>query len=536
MSDARVDETTQVLIVGGSLVGLSTALLLAWHGVPCLLLERHGGTAIHPRLASLTARTMELFETLGVAPAIRQVEPPFPEESVVPRLESLVGQEYDRVMEDMSAYFTPASPERGSLIAQDVLEPILRAHAERQGADLRYATELHAFAQDDEGITATIRERGREATRTVRARYLVAADGGQSTVRVWLGIAQHGPGTLAHCISTIFEADLMERFRARNAVMCLVNNQTVPFGVLVPYDRSADRPDVYRLDVPYDPAGETLADYPDVRCLELIRAAVGVPNLPVTIKTTLAWEMAARVADRFQHGRVFLVGDAARVQPPTGALGGNTGIAEAHNLAWKLAAVLRGEAGPALLDTYDTERRPIADLTVEQVALLAQERQNEQTPITVNTLIVNLGYRYHAGVLLAESDADLPLIQDPLQWRGEPGTRAPHLVLERSGQRISTLDLFGRHFVLLPGPDAHAAQTWQAAARRVAERLNVPLDIQGIDGELADVSGSFGSAYGVSASGAVLVRPDGFVGWRAQTAGTEAERTLEQVLSRLLSR
>ncbi|HEX9370202.1 MAG TPA: FAD-dependent monooxygenase [Roseiflexaceae bacterium] len=254
-------------------------------------------------------------------------------------------------------------------------------------------------------------------------------------------------------------------------------------GCSCPYGRSADRPDVYRLDVPYDPAVETLVDYPEARCLELIRAAVGVPDLPVTIKTTLAWEMAARVADRFQHGRVFLVGDAARAQPPTGALGGNTGIAEAHNLAWKLAAVLRGEARTALLDTYDMERRPIADLTVEQVALLAQERQSEQAPITVNTLIVNLGYRYPAGALLPESNADLPVIQDPLQWRGEPGTRAPHLALERDGQRISTLDLLGCHFVLLVGPDAQAVQTWQAAARRVADRLNVPLDSQRIGGE-----------------------------------------------------
>jgi putative polyketide hydroxylase len=108
----------------------------------------------------------------------------------------------------------------------------------------------------------------------------------------------------------IFEADLLERFRARQAVMCLVNNQTIPFGLLVPYGQSADWPDMYQLDVPYDPAVETLADYPEARCLDLIRAAVGVPDLPVTIKTTLAWEMAARVADRFQQGRVFLVGDA----------------------------------------------------------------------------------------------------------------------------------------------------------------------------------------------------------------------------------
>jgi putative polyketide hydroxylase len=217
----HADETTQVLIVGGSLVGLSTSLVLAWHGVPSLVVERHHDTAIHPRVASLTPRTTELFRTVGIEPAIRRVEPPFPEHSVVARMESLVGQEYDRVMEDMSAYFSTASPARGSLIAQDVLEPILRAQAEQLGADLRYVTELIAFEQDEAGVTATIRERSSGATRTVRARYLVAADGSQSTIRQQLGIAQHGAGTLAQVISTIFEADLAELFRRRNAVMCL---------------------------------------------------------------------------------------------------------------------------------------------------------------------------------------------------------------------------------------------------------------------------------------------------------------------------
>ncbi|HJZ45894.1 MAG TPA: FAD-dependent monooxygenase [Roseiflexaceae bacterium] len=531
--DTRIDESTPVLIVGGSLVGLSTAVFLAWHGVRSLLVERHPSTAIHPRVASLTARTLELFQTVGLAPAIRGVEPAFSEDNVVPIMESLIGQEFDRAMEDMSAYFTAASPARGSLIAQDVLEPLLRAHAEQLGADLRYATELIAFDQDDAGISATIRERGSGATRTVRARYLVAADGGQSSIRAQLGIAQHGPGSLAHLISMIFEADLMELFRKRHAIMGIVNNDTISFGFLVPYDRSAGRPDVYRLDLAYDPNTETLADYGEARCLDLIRAAVGVPDLPVKLKTVLEWEMAARVSDRFGQGRVFLVGDAARVQPPTGALGGNTGIAEAHNLAWKLAAVLRGEAGEALLDTYDTERRPIAEITVEQVVLLSQERQSEQLALTVNTLIVNLGYRYQAGALLPEHNDDLLLIQDPLLWRGEPGTRAPHLVLERAGEQLSTLDLFGHHFVLLIGPEG---QTWRAAARRVAAQLNIPLDIHQVGGELVDVGSRFCDTYGVNASGAVLVRPDDVIGWRAQTIGEDPERALAHALASLLCR
>ncbi len=534
-SSTITDETTSVLIVGGSLVGLATALFLRWHGVPAILVERHPGTAIHPRLASLTARTMELLRPTGVEPAIRRVEPLFPRDSSVLVLESLVGQEFDRVMDDMSAYFTSASPAAGSLIAQDVLEPILRARAVALGGDLRYGTELLAFTQDHAGVTATIRERASDARRTIHARYLVAADGGRSGVRARLGIGQHGAGTLAHVISILFDADIGTLFERRGALMCMIANDLMRGGFLTPYPRSGARPAVFRLDVAYDPARETPDDYTPERCLALIRAAVGLPDLHARIITVLPWEMAARVADRFQMGNIFLVGDAARVQPPTGALGGNTGIAEAHNLAWKLAMVLRGQAGPGLLETYDAERRPVADLTVEQVARLSQERQAHSTDaITVDTLTVNMGYRYPTGALIAEPSPDAaPLLQHPAAWRGLPGTRAPHVVLRRDGALLSTLDVFGQQFVLLTGP---AGQAWQTAARHVACQLGAPLDIHPIGSTLVDSEGCFGEAYGVHDSGAVLVRPDGVVAWRALSLVADPEQTLRAMLARLLYR
>jgi putative polyketide hydroxylase len=534
-SSTTTDETTSVLIVGGSLVGLATALFLGCHGVPFILVERHVGTAIHPRLASLTARTMELLRPTGVEPAIRRVEPLFPRDSRVLVLESLVGQEFDRVMEDMSAYFTSASPAAGSLIAQDVLEPILRARATALGGDVRYGTELLDFAQDDAGVTATVRERVSGARRTIRARYLVAADGGRSGIRTRLGIGQHGAGTLAHVISILFDADIGALFERRGALMCIIANDTLQGGFLTPYPRSGPRPAVFRLDVAYDPARETPDDYMPERCLALIRAAVGLPDLVARIHTVLPWEMAARVADRFQAENVFLVGDAARIQPPTGALGGNTGIAEAHNLAWKLAMVLRGQAGPRLLETYDAERRPIADLTVEQVARLSQERQaHSADAITVDTLTVNMGYRYPTGALIAEpSPGDPPLLRHPAAWQGLPGTRAPHVVLRRDGALLSTLDLFGQRFVLLPGS---AGQAWSAAAGHVARQLSIPLEIHPIGSTLVDSEGRFGEAYGMRDTGAVLVRPDGIVAWRAPALIADPEQTLRQVFARLLYR
>lgn len=523
------DETTPVLIVGGSLVGLSTALFLATHGVHVLLVERHPGTAIHPRVASLSARSLELFQGAGIEQAIRAVEPPFSEDSIVPVVESLVGEEIDVIQEDMGAISNNASPVRGSLIAQDVLEPVLRAQAARLGADLRYGTELLAFEQDEEGVTATIRERESSITRSVRARYLVAADGSQSAIREQLGIGRHGAGVLFHILSMIFTADIMELFQKRHAVMCLVGNELVPAAFLVPYAGSSARSDLFRLDFNYDPEEESIEDYSQERCLELIRAALGKTDLPVQIKTILTYDLAALVADRWTQGRVFLVGDAARVQPPSGALGGNTGIAEAHNLAWKLVAVLRGEAGPGLLATYEEERRPIADLTVEQVALLSQQRNSGSDAITIDPLIVNMGYRYTSGAIIPENDSEMPVLQHPLRWTGQPGTRAPHLVLERAGEPISAIELFWREWVLLVGQDG---QDWKEQARRAAEQCKLPLGIYQIGSDLIDTNSSFYAAYGITRTGAVLVRPDGFIAWRARTD----ERGFEQVLARLFYR
>jgi len=336
----------------------------------------------------------------------------------------------------------------------------------------------------------------------------------------------------------IFEADLMELFRKRHAVMCFVANDTISNAALVPYPGSSTRPDLFRLDVPYDPEEETLADYPEAHCLSLIRAAVGIPDLPLQLKTVATYEACELVADRLQQGRIFLVGDAARTQPPTGGLGGATGIAEAYNLAWKLATVLCGEAGEALLATYDTERRPQADYTAEQVALLSQQRQTEGSAgITVDLVAVNAGYRYSAGAIVQEAgDEYLPLAQRPDQWKGQPGTHALHLVLEREGKPISTRDLFGPHFVLLVGPDRG---NWKVAARNTKDALHLPLDIYQIGGDagdLIDADHRFCDAYGITTTGAVIVRPDGFIGWRSKTIKEGAEQELTQALSALTFR
>lgn len=535
MDKRSFDETVPVLVVGGSLVGLSFSLFLARQGIKPLVVERHPGTSIHPRVSSLTARTMEIFRSAGIEEEIRHEEPPFPKEFGVMFVESLAGQVFDNLMEDMSAYFTDASPVEGNGIAQDLLEPVLREQAEQADVDLRYNTELIKFETDEDGISAMIRDRISGETSRVRTKYLVGADGNRSGTRKQIGVGQHGEGTLCHLISVVFDAEIHELFRSQNAHMCFFANDTVS-GSLVLYPGTFRRPHIYRLDVIFDPEEETIDDYPEERCVGLVQAAIGIPDISVTIRKVLTWEMAGRVADRFQEGRIFLVGDSARVQPPSGGLGGNTGIAEAQNLAWKLAAVLRGEAGPDLLTTYDTERRPVADYTVEQVVMLSQQREHEGSDgITVNTLHVNMGYRYQDGAIVQETGGqNLPVIQSPELWTGQPGTRAAHIVLERDGQSISSLDLFGSRFVLLVGSDG---QNWLGAAQHVKEALHLPIDIYQIGEHIGDFNNpgnDFLDAYGITSTGAVIVRPDGYIGWR-KPVSEENKEEMKKVLTDALS-
>src|SRR5579885_1862053 len=180
------DETTPVLIVGGSLVGLSMSLFLSWHGIPSLLVERHAGISPHPRAFNFNARTMELFRSVGVEETIRQAEPPAYKNSSVLQAESLAGKEFGWITQDTTG--TQLSPVEGSLTGQDVMEPILRARAEELGGDMRFFTEMVSFKQDTTGVSAVIKDRATGKERTVKARYLIAADGNQSAIRQQLGI------------------------------------------------------------------------------------------------------------------------------------------------------------------------------------------------------------------------------------------------------------------------------------------------------------------------------------------------------------
>jgi putative polyketide hydroxylase len=529
------NDTTPILIVGGGLVGLSTSLFLTQHGIPSMLVERHPSTAIHPRARGINFRTMELFREIGLEERIRAAGTDLVNSRGMLIVESLAGAEYKRILMEqapggMSLSLHEISPTNWCMCAQDQSEPVLFAAAHQRGGDLRFNTELISFEQDDTGVTALVANRADGTRYTIRADYLIAADGAASPIRNTLGISRSGPGTLGHYISIYFSADLSDLVRGREFVLCQVENQEV-HGMLI----AVNNKDLWIFSTAYAPErGEKPEDFPPERCIDLIRNAIGLPQIAVEVKSILPWEAAVRVADSFQRERVFLAGDAAHQMPPTGAFGASTGIQDAHNLAWKLAAVLKGQASPALLATYDAERRPVARFTAAQAGLRSAitgfDPVAAKAARLADNLVIIVGYQYTSQAIISEGDA-LPL--DHLELDGHPGRRAPHLWLEREGERISTLDLFGSCFVLLTGEDG---RSWRDAAQAIAARREIALDAYcvGSSGDLVDLDERWAPTYGVTSTGAVLVRPDGFVAWRAEGSEQSPEQVLASVLDRIL--
>ena len=546
------DEDVSVLIVGGSLVGLSTALLLRMHGVSCLAVERHTSTAIHPRAGHFQLRTLEILRSAGLEDSVRRKsEEKYLVNGGINNVESLAGREIASYFPNLNAGVEEFSPTVRLFVDQDALEPILRARAEELGAELRYRVECVGLEQDDDGVTASLRDLDQGTETAVRARYVVAADGNRSPVRGRLGVAMRGHGVLSNSVTIYFrsEVDLAPLLEGRDQGVNYVTN-TVLRGffrlnrtgnrgfLVVNLIGDTARPEIVAAypSAPWANAAETVDER---RALELLRAAIGIPEIPLVIEDIATWQAVADSAERYQVGRVFLAGDAAHTMPPNGGFGGNTGVQDAHNLAWKLALVLDGVAAPELLDTYDAERRAIGELTVEQaytryVTRVAPYLGSEDVQPVVDDFSIEVGYRYNSAAVVLEQGGDHPLHEHPRESKGRPGSRAPHVSLTARGEQISTLDLFGGRYVLLAAADGAA---WRTAALAAAERLGLALDAHVVgEADLLDPDGAFPDAYGIGGAGAVIVRPDGFVGWRAADATAAGEDAMHEVLASLLCR
>lgn len=485
------------------------ALALRHLGVECLVVEKHESSMDFPRGRGITVRTMELMRRWGLEAALRAAGVP-PSEVAVFVGDSLLAPTYDRFVTSLSQQ-TTVSPTTRLICFQNLAEAILRDAAIAAGVEVRCGWELVDAVDDGGGMTASLVERSSGQTQTLRTDWLVAADGAHSPTRARLGIGRHGPGVVTHALSVVIEADLRDRTVDRASVLYRIGG--LPGGTLLGMDNERER---WGLIYEYDPDVDSEESFTEPRLLSLARKAIGDPDMDLAIASVRFWQSTALVTDRFREGRTFLVGDAAHVTTPIGGLGMNCGIADVDNLSWKLAAVVSGWADESLLDTYEAERLPVAELTV--TASLGAARP----PASTDGLV--LGASYESSAVIPDGTPQ-PLADGPLGDYlpiARPGHRAPHLWLD-DAHEVSTLDLFGDGFVLLTTP---AGTDWHTAVEGASR---IPIRVHRIDHpEWPDL-------YGIGPLGAVLVRPDGYVAFRAPGEPTDSNE-LGRALTRLVGR
>lgn len=527
-------ERVQVLVVGGGYAGLSAATLLAWREIPVMLVERHASTSVQPKAFGVGPQALEMLRMVpGIEEELSAIWAGIGDDMRIAIASSLADPNpHILIHEDEDlAWLSELSPAPRVGAPQAEIERVLRGKAEDLGADLRFSTELISLEQDGTGVTARIRDE--DGDRLVRADYVVAADGSRSPLRKALDVPTSGKGPLSRMCSIMFDADLSGLVRDREVTLWYLQNDVFT-GVIVTGTGTGSH--VLGVNLK---DGETEADFTDERCVELIRLATGRPHLDVRVIDRPMFNISHVLADTYRVGRVFFAGDAAHTMPPTGGQGGSTAIEDGCDIAWRLWLVLTGQAGPDFLDTYDAERRPIGKLMADaQLANLGvrmppEARVGYPEPLEDPTGVL-LGRRYHSTAIIDEPGDDGSLLEDPRVPTGRPGSRAPHVVLDWAGRRISTIDLFGSGFVLLAAKPG--GQAWVDAGRLVKERLGIRLTRLLVGDELIDVEGCFTKRYGVTESGAVLVRPDGYVAWRSPEADPDPMGTLERVLRRILSR
>ncbi|MER7012926.1 FAD-dependent oxidoreductase [Saccharopolyspora sp. NPDC000359] len=480
-----------VLVVGGGLVGLTTALVLRHHGVDVTLVEKRETTSPQPKARRFHVRSMEVFRELGLADAVREAARDLAGHDHMAVGRTLVEARQLPLQLPIGSTGEPVeiSPELPCLVAQDVLEPVLRQAAEDAGADVRFRTELTSFAQDADGVRVELHDHRTGRDSQLRADFVVAADGARSPVRAALGINRSGRGAIGGpSVTVYFHADLSEVVRGREFNLCQLEHPAAPGGLASVDGR-------WRW-VFMAGGGEVERDWP-----ELLRTALGVPVPDLEVRSVLPWQPEVLVADRYSDGRVHLVGDAAHVMPPFAALGANTGIADAHNLGWKLAAVLSGEAAPALLNSYDAERRPAGWFAADQSSRRQPGVAAEPDPTLADPFVLGAGgYQYPAGAF-----ADGPVDPEPVTEfapAGRVATRIPHRWLEPG---VSTLDIAGPGWALAV---ADHPQRWAANG----------IPVHHVDADfLAPGEG-------------LLLRPDHVVAWRG-TDPTAPATVREELLA-----
>ncbi|WP_377273855.1 FAD-dependent oxidoreductase [Peterkaempfera sp. SMS 1(5)a] len=573
---------TDVLVVGSGPAGGSAALLLATYGIRTLLVTKYGWLANTPRAHITNQRTMEVLRDLGVeSEAVREGSPSALMGDTV-LCTALAGEEIGRIRSwgtgpGSATEYGSKSPCEMIDLPQTYLEPILLKNAAARGAKVRFDTEFVSLTQDENGVTARLRDRIRGDEFTVRSRYLIGADGGRSTVAEQIGLPIDGQMGKAGSMNIVFRADLSRYVAHRPSVLYWVMRPGAGTGGIGMGLVRMVRPWnewllVWGYDIEQPPP-----QVDEEAARQIVRDLIGDPGLPVEITSTALWTVNHSHATEYSSGRVFCAGDAVHRHPPSNGLGSNTSVQDSYNLAWKLAMVIRGQAEPSLLDSYTAERAPVGRQIVEranlsrdqfgpifealgvgdasdEAAILtglqavragtaegAQRRQALEEAVRLknyefNAHGVEMNQRYVSAAVLDDGSAaevwehDPELVHQPTT---RPGAKVPHAwLVDAQGQRISTLDVVGKgRFTLLTGL---SGGVWEEAAERSRRTLGVPLPVVriGADGS-RDAYGDWSRISEIADDGALLVRPDGHVAWRRASGPETADSAYQQLLDAL---
>jgi len=586
------EEEVPVLIVGGSGAGLTSSMLLARLGVEHLLVSARPQTSDLPKAHVLNQRAMEVLDDAGVAGAIAERSTPPEQMAATAFYAGFAGPapDYGRRLARLESWgaggaddsWRAASQWRQQNLPQIRLEPLLKARAEELSPGrIRFGHELTGLDQDGDGVRAAIRDNASGRHYVVRCQYLLGADGGRRVAGL-TGVGYEGLGVVTQTATLHVSADFSPWAKDPDVLIrWIFSPQAGVLVVMVPMgpQRWGPASEEWVIHLNY-PAGDPRAQS-DAQVEADARQALGVPDLPMKIHKITRWSVEAVMASAFRAGRVFLVGDAAHRHPPTGGLGLTSAIHDAQNLCWKLALVLAGHASPALLDTYQAERRPVDERNAQRSLENAVNHfaigaalgiSHESTPeqnmeqlrrmwsgrpedaahrsgvlramraqsMEFSELNVEYGYRYQSAAVVPDGSA-APMPADDIrvyQPSTRPGAPLPHAWIDdEDGNRRPVKDLLapGR-FLLIAGEDG---QAWCQAARHLAAETGLPLDavrIGHLDGDYHDPRCAWQRHRQIASDGAVLVRPDRFIAWRHPAGASDPRAVLAAALSQILAR
>ena len=531
---------TPVLIIGGGPTGLATSLVLSRFQVPHVLVERHASTAVHPQAHVVNTRTMELLRSWGIADAVAHDALPI-DQYGIRIVKSVLGEQVAnlgpesrflpdserRDLEEAAAAMLRAtdspSPMRVTSCAQDSIERhLLRAASSSAVADIRFSTTCSSL--DDRGNVVVATLDGPAGSSELTADWVVAADGTRSRTRESLGIDMVGDAELGSLLNLYVECpQLIERVHDRPSLLYFLAHDELMGAVI-----NMDGRGRWVVNFVWDPSKETVDDYPIERCEQIARSAFGADDLDLAVHSVLPWRMTGLVADRFGAGRILLAGDAVHAFPPTGGFGMNSGIQDAHNLAWKLAGVINGWADTSLIHSYEAERRPVAQFNCDQSI---RNAKGEGGGDHFFHLGQDLGFRYlDSPAVIPDGTAPPPFEVGTYHPSCSPGVRAPHVWLDHGA--TSTLDLFGDGFVLV-APATTQGRQWAGAQ---IDHVPYAAVTVGDDGNHRDDTGRWAELSAIGDDGALLVRPDGHVGWRTTTAADNPTNAIRDAINHIVGR